>query len=100
MTQKEKIIRRLHKGFGYDIPFDAKWKTNQAHGHFRGMGANSWYFCDTRLPFHYNVGSCDNVKECLRHKRWVINPRTAEISEYIESLKSSYVAHEYLIEEL
>lgn len=34
MTVKERIIKRLNEGFGgrYNIPSDANWKTNQAHG--------------------------------------------------------------------
>ena len=98
MTQKEKLIRRLHKGFGYDIPLDAKWKTNQAHGNFVGMGAFSWYFCDLNLPFSYNVGSCSSVKECLKWKRWVIEPHNLEICEYFESNVGLYKAYGYLIE--
>lgn len=98
MTLKEKVIRRLHNGFGYDIPLDAKWKTNQAHGNFVGMGAFSWYFCDLNIPFNHNVGSCSSVKECLKWDRWVIEPKHLEINEYIESYISIYKAHGYLIE--
>ena len=64
------------------------------------MGAHSWYFCDTSLPFHYNVGSCSNVKECLKWKRWVIEPKYMEINEYIESYRSLYRAHGFLIENI
>ena len=100
MTLKEKLIKRLNKGFGYNIPLEAKWKTNQAHGNYVGMGAHSWYFCDTSLPFHYNVGSCSNVKECLKWKRWVIEPKYLEICEYFESQINLYKAYNYIIEEL
>lgn len=50
MTVKEKIIKRLNKGFGFDIPLDAKWKTHEAKGYFiRSQGAFSWYFADERI---------------------------------------------------
>lgn len=100
MTLKEKLIKRLKSGFGYNIPLDTKWKTNQAHGNFVGMGAHSWYFCDTNLPFHYNVGSCSSVKECLTWKRWVIEPKYLEICEYCESQINFYKAYNYKIEEV
>jgi hypothetical protein len=100
MTLKEKLIKRLNKGFGYNIPLDSKWKTNQAHGNYVGMGAHSWYFCDLNLPFSHNVGSSSSVKECLKWDRWIIDPRRLEISEYNESLISLYRAHDYLIEKL
>lgn len=100
MTLKEKLIIRLNSGFGYNIPLDAKWKTNQAHGNYVGMGAHSWYFCDTSIPHQYNVGSCSNVKECLKWNRWVIEPKDLEICEYNESLLSMYNAYDYIIEEL
>lgn len=100
MTLKEKVIKRLRNGFGFDIPINTKWKTNQAHGCYRGMGAHSWYFCDTSIPYHYNVGSCDSVKECLKWKRWVINVEEQEISEYVETQLRWYNTHNYLIENL
>ena len=98
MSLKEKLIKRLKTGFGYDIPLDAKWKTNQAHGNYVGMGAHSWYFCDLNLPFSHNVGSSSSVKECLKWDRWVIDPKHLEINEYIESYIGIYQALGYLIE--
>jgi hypothetical protein len=99
MTLKEKVIKRLREGFGYDIPFDVKWKTNQAHGSNKGEGAFSWYFCDY-MPIIYQVGACVSVKECLKWKRWVINLDELEISEYSEDEKSLYSAYHYLIENI
>lgn len=100
MTLKEKLIKRLNTGFGYNIPLDAKWKTNQAHGNYIGMGAHSWYFCDVNLPLNYNVGSCSNVKECLKWKRWVIEPKYMEICEYFENNEQLYKTYGYLIENI
>lgn len=99
MKLKEKVIKRLYNGFGYDIPLDAKWKTNQAHGNSVGTGAFSWYFCDLNIPLNHNVGSCSSVKECLKLDRWVIDPKQLEINECIESCISFYKSQGYLIEE-
>ena len=69
MTQKEKLIRRINKAFGFNIPLDAVWKTHQGRGCWGGMGAHKWYFCDIRLPLDQNVGSTETVSECLKMKR-------------------------------
>lgn len=56
MTTKEKIIRRLNKGFGFDIPIDANWKTHERA--FRNCGGLSWYISDIRC-LHGNYGADD-----------------------------------------
>ena len=83
MTTKEKIIKRLNKGFGFDIPIDASWKTHDARGYYRSAGAQSWYFTDHRVPLHELVGSAASATECLKWKRWIIVKSEREIFEYV-----------------
>ena len=83
MTVKEKIINRLNKGFGFNIPLDATWKTHDARGYYRSAGAQSWYFTDSRIPLQNLVGSADSATECLKWKRWIIDKSEREIFEYV-----------------
>ena len=87
MTSKEKIIRRLNKGFGFNIPLDAEIKTHQANSQWsKANGAQAWFISDMRVPFELNLGCCDTMTECLKWKRWIINmdPCEREIFEYFE----------------
>ena len=89
MTVKEKIINRLNKGFGFDIPLDAEWKTHEAKGYFaRSQGAFSWYFTDMRISLDKLVGSCSSATECLKWKRWIIVKSEREIFEYVPGVTS------------
>ena len=99
MTVKEKIIKRLNKGFGLDIPLDAQWKTHDARGYYRSAGAHSWYFVDTRLPLHHQFGSAYSATECLKWKRWLIDMSELEIFEYVEGV-TTYDKERDLLEEI
>lgn len=100
-TVKERIIDRLKKGFGYDIPYDVEWRTHQATGHWvRSQGAWSWYFNDIRLPLNINdIGSSFSATTVLSWKRWVIMG-DGEIMEYSENERKYYEAMSYDIEEV
>lgn len=100
MTVKEKIINRLNKGFNgrYNIPYDARWKTNQARGMWvRSQGAQSWYFSDLKLHPHELVGSQYPATECLKWRRWLIDLSEREIFEYIEGV-TTFNSEQYLLE--
>jgi len=102
MTVKERIIKRLNEGFGgrYNIPNDANWKTNQAHGMWqRSQGAHSWYFSDLRLFPHELVGSQAPASECLKWKRWIISKDDREIYEYIEGV-TTYCKEDDVLEKI
>ena len=102
MTIKQKIIKRLNEGFGgiYNIPDDANWKTNQAHGMWqRSQGAFSWYFSDFKLQLHELVGSQYTASECLKWKRWIINKHEREILPYVEGV-TTYTKEEDLLENI
>lgn len=87
MTVKEKIIKRLNKGFGFEIPLDTKWKTHEANsGWAQANGAHSWYFIDERIPLNQHVGSQNPATECLKWKRWLIDKSEREIFQYIEGV--------------
>lgn len=89
MTVRERIIKRLNKGFGLDIPMDAAWKTHDANsGWAQANGAHSWYFVDVRIPLQYHVGSQNPASECLKWKRWIIDKSEREIFQYIEGVTS------------
>lgn len=94
-TTKERVIKRLNKGFGFDIPLDAKWHTHERA--FRDCGGMSWYFTDIRLSHIENCGSADSATECLRWKKWYITD-DAEIFEFFEHLRKRCEANGYLIE--
>ena len=83
MTVREKIIKRLNKGFGFEIPIDAKWKTHDARCYYRSAGAQSWYFADSRVALQELVGSSYPATECLKWKRWIIDRSEREIFEYV-----------------
>lgn len=85
-TVKDRVIDRLNKGFGLNIPYDVKWYTHQATGMWvRSQGAFSWYLSDLKLsPWVNGVGSCISATECLRWERWFIGVNK-EIFPYLEN---------------
>lgn len=95
MTLKEKLIKRLNKGFGFNIPNDAAWHTHERG--FRDCGGRSWYFSDSRLSHLQNCGSAVSVTETLKWKKWFIGI-DAEIFEFSEYLRKRCEYEGYLIE--
>jgi len=87
-TVKDKIITRLNKGFGFEIPCDARWHTHERA--FRDAGGMSWYFCDNRLSHRENCGASVSATEVLQWKKWVID-EDAEIFEYFEYERNYYI---------
>ena len=84
MKLKEKIIKRLNKGFGYNIPNDTPYCHHQAT--FCGDGRFSWSIaCGV-----HDIGSTSSMKECLSWKRWVLNTELHEIFEYYDNMKLTY----------
>lgn len=81
MTTKEKIIKRLNNGFGYNIPNDAPYCHHQAT--FCGDGRFSWSISAGA----HDIGSTASMKECLSWERWVLDMELGEIFEYYENLK-------------
>ena len=77
MTTKEKIIRRLNKGFGFDIPINAPCFHHLAT-FYNADGRFSWVISNGSI----DVGSTSSMKECLSWKRWVYNKKLNEIFEY------------------
>ena len=61
MTTKERVIKRLNKGFGFNITFDAHWRTHERS--FRDCGGMSWYFSDLRLGHLQNCGQAEPASE-------------------------------------
>ena len=96
MTVKERVIKRLNKGFGFNIPQDANWHTHECA--FRDCGGLSWYFSDSRLSHLQNCGAATAATECLKWKIWVINVEDAEIFEFFENQRKYYENNGYLIE--
>lgn len=95
MTIKEKIIKRLNRGFGFDIPLDANWHTHERA--FRSSGNLSWYISDIRC-LHRDYGAAVSATEALKWKRWVINLELKEIFEYFEDQRKYYENNDCLIE--
>lgn len=91
LTIREKIIKRLNDGFGYNLPPDVKIKHHKGRM-TRNLVGFSWYVYDTRVPFE--VGSCCTMKECLKWKKWVIESYDEEIFEYNE--KTMYEDTDYI----
>lgn len=103
-TVKERVIDRLNKGFGLNIPYDVHWYTHQATGMWvRSQGAFSWYFSDLKLPPHINgVGACVSATEALTWDRWIISPDN-EIFLYYEKDPAKdrmYIEDGYKIENI
>ena len=105
MTTKKKIIKRLNEGFGYNLPLDTEIMTHQANGGNKKMNGESfsWYLNDKKHAFGFLLGSYNTITECLKWKRWVINPdpQVEEIFEYIEEYDDFYRQprqYNYLIE--
>ena len=96
MKVKERIIKRLNEGFGFNIPQDANWLTHERA--FKDCGGLSWYFTDTRCSRLENCGSAESATETLKWKKWVINTEDAEIFEFFEHNRKYCEANGYLIE--
>ena len=94
-TTKDRIIARLNKGFGFNIPNDARWHTHERA--FRDAGGMSWYFTDLRLSHRENCGAAVPATECLKWNKWVID-EDAEISEYFNHNREYYINNGCLIE--
>ena len=90
MKTSEKIIQRLNKGFGFNLPLDTKFKTHQANSQFsKANAAHAWFISDDRVSYDLQIGCCQTMTECLKWKRWVIdtNPWERELFEYFEDRK-------------
>lgn len=96
MSVKEKIIKRLNEGFGFNIPQDANWHTHERV--FRDCGGLSWYFTDIRCSHLENCGSAESATETLKWKKWAINTEDAEIFEFFEHNRKYCEANDCLIE--
>lgn len=91
MTNKQKVINRLNKGFGLSLRDDCVWLTHLRNG--CGYGA-SWqihkYTCD------------DPVGEALKWDRWVLSEGMdschREIIEYVPSMHDEYISMGWIIE--
>lgn len=91
MKLRDKIIKRLNKGFGYNFPPDVKIKHHKGRMN-RNFEGFSWYVFDIRTPFE--VGSCCAMTECLKWEKWVIETHDQEIFEYNE--KALYEDSDYI----
>lgn len=78
---KERIINRLNKGFGYNIPPTAPCCHHQAT--FCRDGRWSW---SISIGVH-DIGSTHPMKECLSWKRWFIDIELWEIFEYHDNIQ-------------
>lgn len=76
MTTKERIINRLNKGFGFEIPLDAPYHHHGGRGLFTGCW--SWSVSTGLL----DIGSTDSMTECLKWKKWIYDNGMHEIFEY------------------
>ena len=97
MRVKERVIKRLNKGFCLNIPLDVKWKHHESA--FRSSGGLSWYLSDIRC-MHTDYGAAVSATEALTWKRWVIDTELKEIFEYHESERKYYEANDCLIENI
>ena len=84
MKSVEKIINRLNKGFGFDIPLDAPYH----HHGGRGLFAGGWSWAVSKAS--HDVGSIYPMSECLKWKRWIYDRGLQEIYEYIPSREEDY----------
>ena len=95
-TTKERVIKRLNKGFCFNIPFDAHWRTHERA--FRDCGGMSWYFSDTRIGHLQNCGCAEPASECLKWKKWCIDIDNSEIFEFFEHMRKYCESNDCLIE--
>ena len=59
MSAKEKIIKRINDGFGFNIPLDAKFRTHQAMSRMaKEYASQSWFIMDEHVPFDLQLGCC------------------------------------------
>ena len=92
MNNKQRIINRLNKGFGLDIPYDAPSIT-----HLSALSDWSWSI---------SVGVEDIGCEFPMHKalsweRWVLDAASGEIFEYEEQYADIYRQNKnFFIEEI
>lgn len=91
MTPREKIITRLNKGFGYDIPIDTTWICRKRK--YKAVGGFSW-----SLNCVEGLGCAETATEALKWPIWVIDPISGEIFEYFNTNKDRYKIRNYLIE--
>ena len=103
-TVKERVIDRLNKGFGLNIPYEAEWLTHQATGYWvRSQGAFSWYFCGEHVPVYaWDIGACVSATKALTWDRWIISPNK-EIFLYNEkdpAKERMYIEDGYKIEKI
>lgn len=68
-TIKQRLIDRLNKGFGFNIPYDITCICRQSRGCRKYMGVWSWVMFNHSLE----IGSSNTMTECLKMKRWVID---------------------------
>ena len=84
MTTKERIIKRLNKGFGFEIPLDAPYHHHGGRGLF--VGCWSWAITEGLD----DIGSMHSMSECLKWKKWVLDEDTNEIFEYRPENEEEY----------
>ena len=94
MTTKEKIITRLNKAFGWEIPLDAPYMHHQKERW--GSGCFSWSVARGST----DVGSSCSMTECLKWDRWIYSKSLHEIFEYIPNRAGEFEKdRDILIEE-
>lgn len=76
MSIKEKIIKRLNEGFGFNIPNNAPYCHHQAT--FYADGRFSWSISNGA----HDIGCTSSMTEALTWDRWVYDTDMREISEY------------------
>ena len=85
MTLKERVIKRLNKGFGLSLTMETTWLTRLRNGCAHGCSWKIGKFC------------CDEpASEAIKWDRWVI--ADGEIIEYFPNMHDTYISREYLIE--
>ena len=95
MTTKEKIVSRLNRAFGLNIPLGCPCYHHGGRGMF--TGGFSWSVSSGCL----DVGSSYAMTKCLRWKRWIYDMDMNEIFEYDASQVESYKnCRNLLIEEI
>lgn len=85
MKTKEKIIKRLNEGFGFEIPYDTPWMHHQKERY--GGGTFSWSVAKGPI----DIGSVCSMTECLKWERWIYSKSLHEIFEFIPNREEEYL---------
>lgn len=70
MTTKERIIKRLNKGFGLTIPMDAP-----CNHHLGALAEWSWSISNGV----HDIGCINSMTDVLKWKRWMIDTSLREL---------------------